>query len=240
MFRSRKQYWLNIIATLVVAAGLTISVSPPPAQAQGNPNPGIVPNGPKYEKLSALWWQWLFSIPAATNPGDDTTGANCAQSQGIFGGNVWFLSGTSGGSATRSCAIPPGQFLFFPIVTVVTGSGVFDCDPTSPGSPGVPCDVATLRAIAASFADNPLLLEASIDGRPLQNLSDYRAQSPVFSITTPADSITGFSGTFTPQVADGYYLLVTPLSPGAHTIRFRGIFNDGFDSEVTYFLTVGN
>jgi hypothetical protein len=44
--------------------------------------------------------------------------------------------------------------------------------------------------------------------------------------------------TYVPAVADGYWLLVTPLTPGEHTIYFKGINNAGFTVEVTYFLTV--
>ena len=91
MFRSKKQYWRNIIAALVLVLGLLVSTTTLPAQAQGNPNPGVVPNNTQYRTLSAKWWQWAISIPAATNPLLDTTGANCAQGQA---GHVWFLAGS--------------------------------------------------------------------------------------------------------------------------------------------------
>ena len=85
--------------------------------------------------------------------------------------------------------------MFFPILNTAFGAAVFDCDPTNPG---VVCDVNTLRAAAAATQDNPILLEVSIDGVPLQNLSAYRAQSPVFSITFPVDAVFGLPvGTFT-------------------------------------------
>lgn len=232
MFRSRNQCLCNIIAALVL--GLTMPPSAPTVQAQGNPNPGVIPNNNQYRTLSAKWWQWAISIPAATNPVLDTTGANCAQGQS---GPVWFLAGTSGGAVTRACTIPTGKRLFFPLLNTVFGSGVFDCDPTNPG---VPCDVDALRAGAASFMDNPLLLEASVDGHELQNLSAYRAQSPVFSITVPPDAIFGLplAGTFTPQVTDGYWLLLTPLPPGNHTIHFKATASFGFTVEATYNLTI--
>jgi hypothetical protein len=50
----------------------------------------------------------------------------------------------------------------------------------------------------------------------------------------------GFGGTFSPQVSDGYWIMLAPLSAGAHTIHFKGILNGGFESEVTYFLTIGH
>ena len=109
---------------------------------------------------------------------------------------------------------------------------------SDPTNPGVPCDVATLRANAASIMDNPILLEAEVDGRSLQNLNAYRAFSPVFSITHPPDSIFGVpQGTYTPQISDGYWVMLAPLSVGTHTIHFKGILGS-FETEVTYVLTV--
>ena len=109
------------------------------------------------------------------------------------------------------------------------------CDP-----PPVPCPpLAEMRAIVASQMDNPLLLEASIDGVPVQAVSSYRAASSVFSLQLSADNVFGApAGVYEPAVAEGYYLLVTPLSPGPHTIHFKGIGNDGFTTEATYNLTV--
>ena len=47
-----------------------------------------------YGEWSARWWQWLMSIPKATNPNLDATGAHCAEAQT---GQVWFLAGLFGG-----------------------------------------------------------------------------------------------------------------------------------------------
>jgi hypothetical protein len=239
MIGSMNQHWRSFALVIVAVLGLTASATMPPTQAQGNPNPGVLPInatpfGRTYGEWSAKWWQWALSAHAATSPLLDPTGANCAEGQS---GKVWYLAGTGGGAATRTCTVPHGKAIFFPIVNVVAGSGVFDCEPTLPG---VPCDLSTLRAVAASIMDNPMLLQAELDGRPLHNLPAYRVQSPVFSLTYPPDSIFGFGGTFAPQVSDGYFIMLAPLSAGAHTLHFRGVLNDGFDSEVTYFLTIGH
>jgi hypothetical protein len=239
MIKSNKQHWRSFALVIVAILGLTASETMTLAQAQGNPNPGVLPInshpfGHTYGEWSAKWWQWALSAHAATSPLLDTTGANCAEGQS---GKVWYLAGTGGGAVTRNCTVPHGKAIFFPIVNVVAGSGVFDCEPTVPG---VPCDLSALRAVAASIMDNPMLLQAELDGRPLRNLSGYRVQSPVFSLTYPPDSIFGFGGTFTPQVADGYWIMLAPLSSGTHTLHFRGILNGGFDSDATYFLTIGH
>src|SRR4030081_3634226 len=67
-----------------------------------------------YGQWSARWSQWALAIPKGTNPLLDTTGAKCAVGQG---GPVWFLAGTFGsGSVSRSCTVPAGKALFFPVV----------------------------------------------------------------------------------------------------------------------------
>jgi hypothetical protein len=91
---------------------------------------------------------------------------------------------------------------------------------------------------------DPVTLEASLDGVPLRQLSEYRVQSPVFSVTLPERNLLGIpSGTYAPMVSDGYWLMLTPLSAGEHTVHVQGIITggvfEGFESDVTYHLTVG-
>ena len=241
----------SAIATRAVAVciGLMITAMIPVAQAQsGNPNPQVFPLnsqpfGNTYNEWSARWWQWALSIPVATNPVLDETGANCAEGQS---GPVWFLAGSFfGGTFERTCSIPPGKALFLPIVNAAFGAAVGDCDPTNPG---VPCDVPVLRQAAKESMD-PVIIEASIDGVPLRDLIDYRVQSPVFSVSLPEGNVPAFfgfpapSGTYEPMVSDGYWLMFTPLSAGAHTIHFKNSITGGpfagTETEVTYHLTVG-
>jgi hypothetical protein len=84
-------------------------------------------------------------------------------------------------------------------------------------------------------------LFASIDGVPLTGLSAYRATSSMFTFTAdPAlASLPGgdpcVTGSPQPGVSVGYWLLLTPLTPGTHTLHF-GAPNMGQD--LTYILTV--
>ncbi len=210
---------------------------------QGNANnPAIAPpqsssHGLTYGQWAEAWWQWALSIPAAQNPVTDATGQYAGVGQA---GPVWFLAGTFGGDAERTVAIPAGKALFLPIYNWVFGSGVFDCDPTNPG---VPCDVPTLRQKAAAATTSAVVLEAWIDGTAVNNIRSYRGISPEpFPLVIPADNVLGInSGTYYPQVADGYWLLFTPLSTGMHTIVVHVIPDSAFGSEFTviYHLQVG-
>jgi hypothetical protein len=239
-----QRLWRRVVAVMVVGVGLMVAAMIPVAQADsGNPNSQVLPldsspSGNTYGEWSARWWQWALSIPAATNPVLDETGAHCAEGQS---GPVWFLAGSFfGGTFERACTVPPDKALFFPIVNAAFGAAVFDCEPTQPG---VPCNITVLRAAAAASMD-PVTLEASLDGVPVRQLREFRVQSPVFSVTLPEGNVVGVpSGTYAPMVSDGYWLMLAPLSAGAHTIHFRNKITGGpfagTATEVTYHLTIG-
>jgi len=104
------------------------------------------------------------------------------------------------------------------------------------------CDPTALREKAAANADNPQLLEVTVDNFRVRNVDQYRVTSPVFGAFFPQGAIFGLEpGTHTPLVSDGYWLLLTPLSRGPHTIHFKGVAGaaaGGFVVDVTYHLTV--
>ncbi len=93
-----------IIIIVVSSSGFLIPNLPLFAKADSlNPSvfsPDTKPFGITYPEWTSKWWQWLVSIPAKDNPAADNTGKNCGQKQT---GPVWFLAGTTGGSAERSC-----------------------------------------------------------------------------------------------------------------------------------------
>lgn len=246
MFSSKKPSWQNILAALALALGLLVSTAIPLAHAQGNPNPGVIPVNREYEKLSAQWWQWANSFPVSNNPLFDQTGANaCLGEQKP--GNIFFLAGVinQSGAATRSITAPTGSRLFFPILNVE-----YDNLGTGP-----PLTVPQLRDAAAGYVNSTSELHATIDGVPMQNLFGYRVRSDAFCCSVPAadnlyqffglgDLLTGLacSDSFCvcPAVSDGYWMLLSPLSVGKHTINFGGTFTQPspFSLDITYNIIV--
>jgi len=203
----------GIAAALLLTAG-------PALRAQGNLNRGILPpnstpNDKTYGQWAVAYWQWALSIPEAQNPILDTTGIFSAVGQS---GPVWFLAGTFGNSAERTCAIPAGKSIFLHVHPWIFGSGAFDCDPSVPG---VACDVPELQAKAAAATTGAEVVQTWIDGVEVKNIRDYRATSPQpFSITYPPGAVFGLpAGDYYPQVADGYWLMLAPLRSGNHTIQ---------------------
>ena len=211
---------MNVVLSTLVVSGLLAATTFTASGGTGNAdNPGILPpgstpHGKTYGEWGAAWWQWALSIPADRSPFTDRTGAFCDEGQS---GPVWFRGGAASSRET-TCSVPPGKSIFMPVYNWIFGAGVYDCDPSVPG---VPCDVETLRAAAAVATDAATVLEVTIDGVPVQNVRDYRATSPEpFSVTYPADNVLGLpAGTYSPQVTDGYWLMLAPLSKGEHILR---------------------
>jgi hypothetical protein len=208
------------------------------------------PFGASYEAWAATWWQWALAIPKAENP---VLGGPCELDQS---GNVFFLAGTLGGADTRSCTIPAGKGIFFPIVNVV----VKGC-PEYGGVEGYSCEDATDEGMLHQWAtewmdaDQTLLLE--IDGCSVDALDAYRAHSAAFTETSPVDvseRLFPFCagpieanpcgvpvGSARPAVTDGIWAMLHPLSVGSHEIRFAASVDQpggGFSIDVTYNIVV--
>lgn len=200
---------------------------------------------------SAAWWQWAYALTPDQHPLFDTADVSEGQS-----GRVWFLGGTFAatpqsdgsvlGEAERTVVIPNGTALFFPII-----NGSWD----NLGNPPTTFTHAELQELVSGMVDHAMDLTCAIDGVNVRNLNRHRTTSGEFGYTLPeadenmSDFLLGFhyEGEVTPVAADGYYVMVAPLSVGEHTIHFGGslVFTeaeDGFDYvfhlDITYHITV--
>lgn len=192
------------------------------------------PYGLTYGEWTAKWWQWVLSIPTQDNPGVDETGEKCAVGQNNT--NVWFLAGTGGGQVTRTCTVPAGKAILFPILNV-------ECDYLSP-------DMKTesdLRICAKDDQDKATNLQATVNGVAIPDLKTFRVQSPLFNATIPKDNIIGLPPATTQAISDGFWILLKPLPAGQHEIHFTGSLVDftstgpmNFVSDAKYDITVGD
>jgi hypothetical protein len=196
------------------------------------------------QRLSAEWWQWALSIPVSENPILDTTGEKCVIGQR---GSTWFLAGNAGGETTRTCSVPEGKALFFPIINSVNIDTPDVCGQGPERSP-----VEDLRALSATFIDGASDLLAEVDGEPIDDLR--RIQSKVFVVALPEENVfdapcAAFGGVpagiYSPAVDDGFYVKLRPLEVGDHTLHFHAenlgdpsTTDDDFVFDVTYNLTV--
>ena len=192
--------------------------------------------GRSYAEWGAMWWQWVYGLPATHHPLLDETGADCAVGQS---GEVWFLGGTFGGAAERRCTVPAGQAVFFPLVNV------------SVDNAAVPKEVwmtdEELIAGAEDFVNDVTALVVELDGVAIPDLGSYRAGPHRFSYTLPnEDNLyqldgTEFAGIVDPSFSDGFWMMFGPLRAGEHTLHFGGTVSsqpEDFVIDVTYHLTV--
>lgn len=175
--------------------------------------PGVSHQGRSPAQLTSLWWQWAQAVPENVNPLRDRTGAHCAEGQQ---GGVWFLGGGFGSSKIRRvCTLPRGKAVFFPIINMVywrsKEGGAFTC--------------AQAKAHAALNNEAALDLFAELDGVPLPDAKQYRVSSEhCFDLFAGMpESQRPFDAY--PAATDGYWLLLKPLEPGRHFLRFGGRYN---------------
>ena len=172
------------------------------------------PSGASYAEWGARWWQWALETPSSTNP---LAGADCSGGQD---GHVWYLAGVLfGGQVERTCTLPPGTALFFPVINRAYFAFLND--------PAAERTEEFVRSHAVCEASS---VSAMIDGAPVANAESYYVtaeDSPLFDVQLPADNVLGLTEAqahqllLSPSAHEGYYLFVHPLRPGTHTIEWR-------------------
>ena len=209
------------------------------AQAQNIASPNTLvfpvdskPYGKSYAEWSAIWWQWLLSIPEDKNPAGDPTGERCETNQQ---GPIWFLAGTFGGAAERTCTIPSGKAIMFPPINSECSYAEYPDEKTE----------SDLLECAKTFQDQVTSAQVTINGTAIENLDKFRIQSPPFNVTLPENNVFGISPGQTQAVSDGIWIILKPLPVGEHKIGFKGItvdFTTGatntFATDATYNVVV--
>ena len=214
----------TMLAVVILAtAAVSASQAAPALAGGGNLIPANAsPFGKSYAQWSVVWWQRYLGTATS-----DLRGSPCSISEG----NVLLLAGTAGGGATRSCTVTAGTKFVFPLINVecstIEGNGT---------------TAAELAACAKSFADDFGSLHLTVDGKDASGLTGFRFRSPEFRFVSVAGNPFGVPTTGpggTNSVADGYWVALTPLTPGSHTIRFGGAAPSfSFTTDATYQITV--
>ena len=177
--------------------------------------------GAAQSQWSRAWWQWAMSFDRESSPVADRTGARCAAGQR---GPVWFLAGTYGTRrAVRRCGVPAGKYLFFPLINYV--------DMAREGAvPSCPEVIDEARRLT----DGATNLVLRIDGKLQVGLEAHRVDSQgCFDLGTRIEPAVAIF----PSAANGYYVMLKPLSPGTHQLEFGGWLPD-MAQAVTYTLVV--
>lgn len=196
--------------------------------------PSSLPYGLSYQEWSAKWWQWTLEqstnhIEAVGDPGICSGPASAVRFLG--GVYVPVVGGIT--ERTNHISINSGTPLFFSILSIWVDNS---------GCPFTTNTTDQLLAEAAQEWSGVTTISCSIDGVAVAGLTDpatteYLVQSPAFSYTTATKDnvLAGYFGepcvegdtTIYPAVAEGAYLMLSPLKPGKHTIIIVGIVSQG-------------
>lgn len=181
------------------------------------------PFGKSWEKWTAMWCNWLLSIPRDKNPAVDETGKNSSQNQ--VDANVWFLAGSFGNNipVKRKCTVPKSKSILFPIINK-EDSFAEDLDLMLEED---------LAMRARNSMDRLICLQLIVDGKRLPNLTEYRVLSEFFDLTFPENNVYDVNFGNTRAVCDGYWAFLRPLPIGSHEIYFSAKVFLPQDDQVT-------
>jgi hypothetical protein len=190
-------------------------------------------------ELAAAWWQWALSKPAAESPlfggGSSYNKKQCdGEPVTATPDETWFLAGLAGTDAVeRTCTVPAGSTLFFP---VVTSSFVFTDPETDTDEQARESASGFMDAL---LADPDFEMSVTVDGEEIKKSRIVRAETPFFEVQLPRNNVFGEPQGEYRAFADGLWVTLGPLPPGEHTIEWEmSAPNVGFSQNITYNLTV--
>jgi hypothetical protein len=178
-------------------------------------HPDSKPYGLTYAAWIVKWWLWILSIPKERNPVFDNSGIYTVERQ--CDPNVWFLSGTFGGSVVRKCKIPLGRAILIPVIN-------YECSFVDEPS------INTARELelkCKSEIDDIKNLSFRIDQFQTNDLTPYRIRSPLFDVYLGEKNILGVDPIQTKMISDGYWIFLKPLRIGRHLLTSSGSCQSG-------------
>jgi hypothetical protein len=211
-----------LCAGLAVAVA-TLGAGPAPARATSVYAPDATVDGKTVDQWTEGWWTWAAGLPANHNAFNDPTGVFAHQQNS---GPVFYLpgyfslpAGYTEPPVQRSLTVRAGE----PILVSLVNLGAFQFSK------------ADEAVIMDSLVGNNLT--ATIDGKPVPDLLQYREETDFFSagrikpnsIGSTIFATPGFPGIppdcspsdLCPGLAAGYWLMLN-LSPGVHQIDTGG------------------
>ncbi|MGP1385783.1 MAG: hypothetical protein ACTS2F_19650 [Thainema sp.] len=141
----------------VISASVLVALSPVHAATIVSPDSEVA--GKTIGEWTVDWWQWALGQSSPNDAFSDTTGENAGVNQS---GPIFFVAGTTGGSATRTFTVPSNKYLLFPLVNV----SISDIEDPSLSEQEISSQVTMIADLVDS-------LEATIDGVPIANPFDY-------------------------------------------------------------------
>lgn len=210
----RKKYLFGLLMVVMLATS-------PVATAAGNPKVAPPSNGANYSQLGDQWFIWFFD---ALDNGYNPSGNDCYLDKQPTD-KIFLMSTGVGNSVERTCNIPAGKQLFFPVLTQANGEvtnfykQILAADPNTWYNPFI-WEFWNKRFMNP---DN-VVIWTEVDG---VRVKSYWADTKLHRTKDGLDGAFLLqSKTLFPPYTDfviiqgGYYVLLNPLSPGEHTITF--------------------
>jgi hypothetical protein len=188
--------------------------------------PGSTVAGKTIAEWSTNWWRWAVALAPPGDPFTDPTGEYASVNQS---GAVFFLAGSPGGSRSRSFTIPSNTYVLMPLLVGEVSQLEIGFDKTE-------ADVTQAAKNQADLIDS---LHATFDGTAIDQgtLFTHREVSPAFGFFAVAGNLVNVpAGASGIAVADGYFLMLDPLSAGTHLLNYGaglslyGIYIDETDT----------
>lgn len=222
----------TILTAYIVVLGAYAQGPPPGAPASQS--------DPRLAALTDRWWRWILSLDTTLEPNPFTTTyeGDCSQ---LIQGNTMFLVGQVGGGGGEqpvhhgTCIVPSGTSILFPLVNFINADCTSNQQQGRPEglctsemqTPALGQPFADLREEGNTFINQVTSLEATIEvAGEVMPLEAVRVQSPPggFGVrVSPHNALFGelpFDTVSLHAVADGYWVLLPPLSPGEYTLTF--------------------
>lgn len=194
------------VVVAVLASRQTSDVASSPAYS-----PGAYVSGASLDEWNARHWQWTLSFPVGASPNQDGSGALCMQGQS---GDVVFVPRN-----LPPCTVAEGSVVFIPVA-----GGECSSVEAAPFWGG---DEESLQACAAQEAARYANIAVTVDGEVIPGVERYRSATGPFSVALPEHNVLGAPAGVAWVAADGYAVLLRPLSPGEHTIIVHTETADG-------------
>jgi hypothetical protein len=177
--------------------------------------------GKSYAEWAAAWVQWVYQWPETTacpDPIADQSGSLCDFGQDPSS-PVFFLTGNWGGVTRRTdCVVPADKALLVPIITTFQDNGAVP-------EANQKTD-ADLRESAIAEFQSVSEVHFVLDGHSLDTLGPYAIVAAPYEYTLPPEpnvftcqGSPGVTGSYSGYTS-GYFVLLPPLAPGAHTLAF--------------------
>ena len=194
------------------------------------------PFGLSYEDHIKNYWKFTCKIPKDRNPAIDNNGQRDEIANQNSNAPVFYLNSSDKGDTRveRRCRVPAGKGIFIPVF----GVEVSEIEVQN-------STVNDLKRIAKKDQDSANDLSAKLDGNEVSDIKSFRKSTNEFEIEFPQNALFKCPQGTSKAVADGYYIITKPLSPGTHTVEVKGkvetnepIFDPIFSVDIKYTLEV--